>query len=54
MSISHWGIFPGWLVPEHALARSSRAIWQPQHFDHWCAALDGSWVQGPHLHEGQA
>jgi hypothetical protein len=54
MSISHWGIIPGWMIAEHPLARSSRAIWQPQPFDDWCAVFYGDWIKGPFVHEGWA
>lgn len=43
MSISHWGIFPGYMVPAlppldwPAWAHTSAAVWRPCDFDLWCS-----------------
>lgn len=44
MSISHWGLFPGWWGPEYTpngYGLNIRVIWKPKTFEEFCAAMDG-------------
>ena len=41
MSISHWGIFPGWMTLSTVdMWTGGPGIWEPMCFDNWCWVND--------------
>lgn len=49
MSLSHWGIWPGWWTQgfvHGAYASTSIPVWKPVSFEEFCAVLDGPVTNG--------
>ena len=52
MSISHWGIFPGWWEPEYEVGKGypigrGRAVYTPIDWHQFCLVVDSIRLTGP-------